>query len=60
LPLLHGYTVDPQTTVPFDKPGAYNVLAVSKIEGQDVGAAGSVTVTAKDRDAFPTSGNEHP
>ncbi len=49
-----------ETTVPLDAPGEYPVLAVSIVDGQRVGAAGSITVTAKDAEKIPDVGEPAP
>ena len=49
-----------ETRVPFDSPGRYAVLAVSKIKGQDVAAAGVVTVKRPAADRVPDVGERAP
>lgn len=49
-----------ETTVPLEKPGDYPVLAVSLVNGQRVGAAGVVKVTAAGKDPVPDVGEPAP
>ncbi|MCW3011975.1 MAG: hypothetical protein JWO90_2379 [Solirubrobacterales bacterium] len=48
------------TTVPFAEPGTYDVLAVSKVQGQDVAAGGQVKVVTTAQDRIPDVGEPAP
>jgi len=47
-------------TVPFDAPGSYDVLAVAKVDGQDVAAGAQVKVVRPARDEIPDVGERPP
>lgn len=47
-------------TVPLDRPGTYDVLAVAKIDGQDVAAGGQVKVVRPSQDPIPDVGERAP
>jgi hypothetical protein len=49
-----------ETAVPLGKPGVFPVLAVSMIGGQQVGAAGSITVLPASKDPIPAVGEPAP
>ena len=48
------------TVVPLERPGTYDVLAVSKVEGQDVAAGGQIEVVRPEQDDVPDVGERPP
>ncbi len=48
------------TSVPFEEPGTYDVLSVSKIGGKDVAAGAQVEVVRKAADRIPDVGEKPP
>jgi hypothetical protein len=49
-----------EATVPFERPGTYDVLALAKVDGRDVAAGGRVTVVRPERDPIPDVGERPP
>ena len=49
-----------ETTVPLEEPGSYDVLAVSKVGGDDVGAGTQIRVTRASQDEIPSVGDLAP
>ncbi len=49
-----------ETTVPLEKPGTYDVLAVSKVGGQDVGSGTQIKVIPRAKDKIPNVGERPP
>lgn len=49
-----------ETAVPFEEPGTYDVLAVSKIDGKDVAAGSQVKVVSRAADEIPDVGEKPP
>lgn len=49
-----------QTIVPLEKPGSYDVLAVSKVGGENVGAGTQIEVIARGKDKIPNVGERPP
>ena len=47
-------------TVPFARPGSYDVLAVAKVDGRDVAAGARVEVVRPSQDAVPDVGERPP
>jgi len=47
-------------SVPFDAPGSYDVLAITKVEGKDVAAGAQVKVVSPAQDEIPDVGERPP